>query len=448
MKHYLLLAIAATFVVSGCAKESERPKATGEGTVRAINAISTSPDFGFLIEERFLEPLKYKTASSESTWDNLSYTFNFDVLLAGDVARTRVASVLIDVENDRDYTMLLSGAIDAPDVTLWENEIREWQSDETAFELRIANASPTLGPVDVYFDAPGTAPVLGNALGTVDFGEILPAQEYEPTERTLILTAANDPGTVLYESVPLTLAERTSYILAPFDPDANDVGPIPVLLINATRGGGGSIADVNTQSTARFFHASQAMGNADIFIDDPLTVPVVANQAFGEFTGDLPVTSGDVPVTYTAPGNVGSILIDSDRVFTVNAHHSLFAVRNSVGEDLVSNFVIDRRSVETQTKLTIINTTTNHPIVDVYVVPTGESIDETFPVIPRLTALAPPFTTPLLPEQYDLYLTVPNEKTVLLGPIALDAQPGSVIEALIYDTVDPNVPSLAVIPPP
>ncbi len=98
--------------------------------MRAINAISTSPDFGFLIEERFLEPLKYKTASSESTWDNLSYTFNFDVLLAGDVARTRVASVLIDVENDRDYTMLLSGAIDAPDVTLWENEIREWQTKQ------------------------------------------------------------------------------------------------------------------------------------------------------------------------------------------------------------------------------------------------------------------------------------------------------------------------------
>ena len=448
MKRYLPLAVAAIVLLAGCAEESSRPVATGEGTVRAINAISTSPDFGFLIEERFLGSLSYKSASATGTWDDLEYTFNFDVLLTGDVERTRVASVFIDVEKDRDYTMVLTGAVDAPDVVVWEADIREWNGDETFYEIRFANLSNQLGPVDIYFDMPGVAPVAGNEVGTLDFGEVMPAMEVESGERVLILTPAGDPGTVLYESVTLTLLAANTYILSPFDADANDVGAVPTRVINLTTGGIGLVADASTQATARFFHTSQGMGNADIYADDPLTVPVVSNQAFGEVTGDMAIAPGDTPITYTAAGNAGSILIDVDRTFNVNVHHSLFAIRNSDGEDVLTSFIIDRRSVETQTKFTLINTTVNHPVVDVYIVLSGESIDDTFALLPSLTTLAAPFTAPILPNQYDIYVTVQNEKTVLLGPIPFDAQAGDVIEAMLIDTVDPNVPAYVIVPPP
>jgi hypothetical protein len=448
MKRYLLLAATAAVLASGCAKESSRPVATGEGSVRAINAISTAPNFGFLIEERFIDTLPYKVSTSATTWDDLDYTFNFDVLLTGATERTRVASQLIDVEKDRDYTMVLTGAVESPDVTVWETDIREWEDGETGYEVRFANVSTALGPVDVYFEAPGTAPVIGNRVGTVGFTDILPAVEYETGERSLILTAVDDPSTVLYESVSLTLLERNSYLFSPFDADANDVGQVSVLLINTQLGGGGSIADINTQSTARFFHASRDMGNVDIYTDDPLTAPEVTDQAFGEVTGDLPIMSGDIPITYTAAGNMGSVLIDEDRTFSVGAHHSLFALRDAEGTDVLSNYVLDRRSVETQTKLTLINTSIENSSVDVYILREGETVEETFPLIPILTTFVPPFAAPIQPNQYDLYLTVPFEKTILLGPVPLDAQAGDVIEGIIYDTADPNVPSLEFVPLP
>jgi hypothetical protein len=448
MKRYLLLAAAAAVFASGCAKESSRPVPTGEGSVRAINAISTAPNFGFLIEERFIDTLPYKVSTSATSWDDLDYTFNFDVLLTGATAQTRVASQFIDVEKDRDYTMVLTGAVESPDITVWETDIREWEDGETGHEVRFANVSTSLGPVDVYFEAPGTAPVIGNRLGTVGFTEILPAVEFEAGERSLILTAVDDPGTILYESVSLTLLERNSYIVSPFDADANDLGSVSVLLINAQLGGGGSIADVSTQSTARFFHASRDMGNVDIFTDDPLTVPQVSNQAFGEYTDDLPIMSGDTPITYTAAGNMGSILIDEDRLFRIGAHHSLFAIRGADGIDVLSNFVLDRRSIETQTKLTLINTSIDNPSVDVYLLREGETVEETFPLIPILTTFAPPFVAPIRPNQYDLYLTAPFEKTILFGPVPLDGQAGDVVEGIVYDTADPTVPSLEFIPLP
>ena len=44
----------------------------------------------------------------------------------------------------------------------------------------------------------------GNQLGTLNFGEVLPAQDFEEQEYSLILTPVNDPATVLFESAPLT----------------------------------------------------------------------------------------------------------------------------------------------------------------------------------------------------------------------------------------------------
>jgi hypothetical protein len=448
MKHYLLLAVAAALFINGCAKESSRPEAKGEGAVRALNAIATSPDFAFLIEESSRGTVGFKRAGDTFRWDALGYTFNFEVLLAGETARTRVASIFIDVERDRDYTLLLGGAIASPDINVWESAIREWQDSDTTYEVRFANASPALGPVDVYFDLTGTAPAVANKLGTLDYGEILPAQEYSPGERSLVLTAVDDPATVLYESTPLVLTQRTSYILSPFDADANDVGPVPVLLINTTQGGGGPIASVDSQPTARFFHASRDMGSADIYVDDPLTAPLVTNHNFGDVTSDIPIQAGDLPITYTTAGNTGSILIDGVRNFSIDSHHSMFALRTPDGDDVLGKFVIDRRSVETRAKMTLTNTSADNAVVDVYLLREEDTLEDSVPVMPSLSSSAGPTSAPLLPNQYDLYLTVQFEKTVLLGPIPLDTETGDVIEGVIYDTVDPNVPDLEFVPLP
>ena len=191
---------------------------------------------------------------------------------------------------------MISGALDAPDVALWESDIREWGATDTAYEMRIAHVSPQLGSVDVYFNEVGVLPAAGNAIGSVAFGQMSTAVELTAVERVFYITPAGDDSIILFESNPLSLLSANSFTLALFDTDANDVGPVAAILINDAAGGGGRIIDTNTVSTGRFYQGSRDFPDSDIYIDDPLTSPVVSGHTFGDVTADIPIGVGDFPL--------------------------------------------------------------------------------------------------------------------------------------------------------
>jgi hypothetical protein len=449
MKRCLLTGLlAAAVAIAGCAKESELPNPTGEGTVRAINSIATSPNISFLNEERLIGTTEFNRQSNSTTWDDLDYTFNFETLLAGDTEATRVASQYIDVVDGTDYTMLVSGALDAPDITLWETSVREWTGEETVFELRFAHASPSLGPIDAYVLDAGSAPAAGNAVGSVAFTEITPTQDFESAEVIIVLTPAGDDSTILFQSEPITPLSRQSYIITVFDADANDVTPFAVILMNTTQDLSAALTDANVLSTKRFFHASINAPDADIYVDNPLTTPIVAGHTFGDITGDLDIPVGTVPVTYTVAGNIGSIILELDFPIIAGRRYNAYLSRNTDGEDVLTAALLDRRSIETQARFSVAHMAANHPVVDLYIVPTGETIDERFPILPSLRTQTTPVVLPLQARDYDVYLTEQNEKTVILGPEFISLQLGDYVETIIYDTVDPNIPVLSVVPPP
>ena len=167
-----LFAAAAVLMLAACDTESTLPEATGKGTIRAINAMPTSPEFRLLIEERSLDTVAYRSASSPARYDDLEYTFNIEIPFAGESSVRRVASQFIDVQADKDYTLLVSGAVAAPTITLWENDERIFDEGSTVFQGYFAHAAASLGTVDYYFAAPGVAPVLGEQVATLSFGEI------------------------------------------------------------------------------------------------------------------------------------------------------------------------------------------------------------------------------------------------------------------------------------
>ena len=146
-KTFLLLGCLATVVLAGCTSESSRPVATGKGALRAIGAIKTSPTINFLIEERRIGNVDFKDSSNVASYDDLEYIFNFETILAGDLIATRVASQPLDVVKDTEYTFLISGALAAPDITVWELPQRDWNGSETVFEMRVANTADSLGDV-------------------------------------------------------------------------------------------------------------------------------------------------------------------------------------------------------------------------------------------------------------------------------------------------------------
>jgi hypothetical protein len=144
MRNFLLC--LAAFLAAGCAQDSGLPTPSGKGTIRGINAIPASPTVTFKIEERPLDTLIYKAASPGARYDDFDYNFNFDALLSAE-GSTRIASVPLNIDANRDYTLVLTGDLEAPDVLVWDIDQREWNDTETVFELRFAHLAESQGKV-------------------------------------------------------------------------------------------------------------------------------------------------------------------------------------------------------------------------------------------------------------------------------------------------------------
>ena len=442
-----LVACAAMLAVSGCAKESDRPVATGKASFRAINAIPGSPQINFLIEQRPLGSVPYKGTSTTAQYDDLSYTFYFKAALAGDSTQTVIASYPLDVVADMDYTFLIGGTLTAPTIDLWTEPRKVFTGDENYLSLRIAHTAASLGDVDVYLSPPGTAPVAGQALGTLSYGDYLPPMDVDEGDYVLTYTAPGDPATILFESDTLTLTSKTSKLLTIFDADENDVAPWAVRIMDLGAGSSSLVADPNYPPTVRFLQASINFPDADIYDTDPLTTPIVTGHTFRDITGDIPMPSGTVPITYTTAGDTSMVLIDDDRDILAGTHQQ-YVVADVDGTDTIIPSLPDRRSISTVARLSIINTASNVGAVDIYLVPAGDSIDNAGPVLFSLTVGLTPIQFPVTAQDFDIYVTAPGEKTPIAGPIPLTTQLGGVYDAIIYDTTDPTAVDFEFIPPP
>ncbi len=216
----IAMALIAVLLTGGCA-ETSLEEATGKGTIRGINAIVTAPELIFMIEERSIGNARFKGAAGFAEYDDLTYNFNFDALLPGDATPTRLATQFIDVLVDTEYSLVITGTVANPAIMFWEAAARVWDGTETVFEADFAHLSPSLGEVDVYFAPVGTMPVLGNAIGTLSFGERIPHLEFADGDYELIITPRDDPDPLnyLYQSNDLTSTSATRITFAFFDPD-------------------------------------------------------------------------------------------------------------------------------------------------------------------------------------------------------------------------------------
>ena len=436
-----LFALAAIVVVvaaaGGCA-ESTRGSATGKGEIRGINAIVTAPDVTFLIEERGLGNLSFKGSSGFQSFDDLSYNFNFDLLLPGDLEQTRVATQLIDVVLDTEYTVVLTGTIANPSTIFWEDPIREWSDTETVSEVTFAHLAPSIAELDVYFAAPGTAPVLGQAVGSLTNGNRLPGMDFEDAQYEIILTPKDDPATIIYQSLPLGVSLRTRALIAIFDPDPSVPGNVAVNSIGA---GSTSVvhADANFPPQVRTLHAAFGTENFDGYFDSDFNNVIFPDIGFQELSPYADVASGTTLFTTTPVGNSGAMIHEAD--FSVAAHTRHTIVRAGQPGDVVFVDLFDNaRPLETFPVMRILNVSLNTEVLDIYLEEPGTPIDDV--IFPRFRGLPSGLDTGFSDAargMQELTVTLFGEKTPIATPLTLDLANGDIFDIVIVDTVDPTM---------
>ena len=438
----LVLAVALLAVLAACSSESNLPTATGKGTIRGINAIIASPRIAFRIEERFLQNMDYKNGSTGTRWDDLEYIFNFEVLLAGDLEVTRIASVTLKVEADKDYSLVISGDLMNPTVTIWEGDERSFDDTATVFETRFAHTAATLGDVDLYFAPDGTAPAIGEEIGSLSFGEILPAIDIETGDYVITVTRAGDPLDILYQSGIATYLAQTALLIPFFDSDEVNTGEFIARGISAA--GSLLLPDATALPTIRFIQASFDLPNSDVYDDEMLTSLVLNDHAFGEVTDDMQLPIGLTSYTYTTVGDTSAVLFESD-IVTVADNHFNYLVIGEQGARSAQTYIPDRRSVSTIAKLRPFHAALQNNTLDFYVVDAGVPIDDENST-GRLTYSLNSPTLAVPAGSYDMYVTVVVEKTIVAGPVQIDVVLGDVVEIIVVDTVDPALADFLILP--
>ena len=444
----LLLALATGTLLGACTGDSKFPVATGKASVSAINAIHASSIVNFLIEERPLNQINYKEATSSESFDDLDFTFSFDVFFAGDAQPTRIASEHIDFIADQHYTILASGTVAAPTLTVWEWPEREFADTDTVFQARFAHTADSLSAiaVDVYFALEGVAPVAGAEVATLNFGEVSGPLDFEADDYVVIITSSGNPGDIRFTSKPTTVFARDELIVTPFDGDANDT---QALVISGLRALGGAIPfqDEFAFSTLQFLHASIDMGVSDVFDDVDLTSQILTGHAFQELTADAPIAAGDHDFFYTP--TLDTTMVSLETGFTaINGLHFRVIASGIGGTYFGTAALVNRRSIDTAAKLLYFVPSDNVDFSDLYLIDADAVFADQNPLLTALLSHAVNPAIEIAPGSYDMYITAFQEKEVLAGPFRLDVALGDVVDMVVYDTVDPAVMEIVTYPIP
>jgi hypothetical protein len=430
----VLLMLVGSLLMSACSNESALPVATGKASITGINAIYGSPTLNFQIEERSLGTVAYKSTTTSANYDDLEYTFNFDVFLAGENAVRRIASQSIDLVADQQYTLLASGTLESTVLTLWETSERDFADTDTVFQARFAHTSDTLQTIDVYFALDGVAPAAGEAVATLSFGEISAPIDFETGDYVVTLTTSGDPADILFQSKPNTVLQRSNLIITPFDGDANDTSPIVVRALSPL-GRAFTFHDPLYPSTLQFLHASQDLGSSDVYDDEALTSQVLTDHSFKQLTADAPIDAGEYQFFYTPAGDTSAVTVETTAGLLDGAHFRIIATGTG-GVYSTTNIALDRRSINTAGKLNLYSSSSNFNFIDLYLVNAGETIEGIAPFRSGVISRVSSPSNAVNPGSYDVYVTSFAETETIAGPFSLDVAIGDVIDMVIFDTVD------------
>lgn len=437
-----ILTLALAALAAGCSG-SDQPQPTGKAGFIAANAIVDAPDAAFLIEERALANVGFGGATSVVRFDDLDYTFNFEISVPGEAAPRRIASRALDVEPDTSYLFVLAGTLVAPEITLLADPERQWEGTETVFEVAFTHVSNELGAVDVYFDAPGVNPVVGNERGTVRKGERIGMAEFAEGDFALILTAAGEPANVLFDSGARTWAGAATNNVLIMDNDPSRTGNVTVRRVTE-QGTNSELGDARFPPAARVLHAAIEIGNVDLAENADYDNLIAADLPFSQITDDTALTAGTNTYTFTAAGNPGAPLVEQEYFVSIGLNQTLILAGTASDPQIVP-YPGNRRPFATSGRIGIVQTSSAFELVDLYLLEPGQSLEDNAPFFSFIQVNTPVTPAAVEANEYELTLALSFSDTVLAGPIPLQISNREIVEIYVLETNDPNVADIRIV---
>lgn len=423
---------------------------TGEGSIQAMHAMPELNLVTFLIEETTLASLNFKAVSGISEYDDLEYAFRFETVFPEDTDPTVLGSMTVDVDAETEYLFILAGTLAAPEIVLWKQFGRDWaeevadatenETEVTVMEVSFGNLSTIAGPVDVYFESPGTSPLSTLPKATVAYTDLQTAVELDAGDYQLVLTPVGDPSTILFASDPISVPAATSNLFTVIDDGGVTSAEYTIRWIGTSVGL--ELFDINLQPELSAFHAALGTDAINVVVGGDLSSPLIEDVGYAELSPFVDVESGSIDINITPADNAGVIV--AERSFDLAsgsiARLYLVGIPGAVEAVVLRE---DHRRIITHNRLQIFQAAARFPAVDIYIVDTD--VDITL-IGPTYSSLVYGTTTGLAnrsPGEYNLVVTEPGTKNILGGPYLLTLDAGAVQGGVILDSPSITATDLA-----
>jgi hypothetical protein len=316
--------MAALFILAvlsgGCVSSSD----PNNGAVRLLNAVRDAPRMNLLIDEELrIAGVSFAGGSAFVTERRGDYRVRIEEVLppvGSELLTGTIYDQAISWSANDEITFVVAGeaASDSEEIIEVRSVTRAVPFGRT--RLQFVHAAVGGAAVDVYVTDPDTVlSAVAPIAPALAYRAFTPETEVASNRAKIVLTAVNDPGTVLFDSGEIFLTREGSLLIAviPSAATAGSTSPFSVVIMTGI--GAGLLIDRNAVAEVQVVNAAPGTYALDVFVNDlsvdnstrqecdPLTTETgtlleVCAQPFTALSGVQPLAAGnyDVKVQKTA----------------------------------------------------------------------------------------------------------------------------------------------------
>jgi hypothetical protein len=348
----------------------------------------------------------------------------------------------LSLDFSTDYTVLAVGEVADPIDTLVISNPAARAIAAGNLRAQVVHAAPNAPAVDVYVTAP-TATLASSTpinVGALAFGEYTGSVEVAAGDYRVRVTAAGNPGAVVYDSGTLALPAGADLLIAAIE--NTGPGAMPVQLVALNGQGSAPILDSSTPASVVAIHASPDAPAVDLLADVVGTptneaLGLVRNVAFPQVCRIAAVPApGSYSLSVTPAGNPGVVALQFP--LQVEKGNELTAVVTGFlgGAPALRPIALasPTRSIATEARLRVTHASPGTGNVDLYLLPDGGDFSAASASFAAVPFGADTGVLSIAPGAYDVYVTPAGNKSV----VAIEVQNlalggGDVLDVLARD---------------
>jgi hypothetical protein len=345
----------------------------------------------------------------------------------------------LSLEFSTEYTVLAVGEVADPIDTLVISNPSGRAIAAGNLRAQVVHAAPNAPAVDVYVTAPG-ATLAGSTpvnVGALTYGEFTGRTEVPAGDYRIRVTAAGNPGAVVYDSGTVALAAGADLLVAAIENTGPGTTPIQLVALNGQ--GSAKIFDSSTPAAVVAVHASPDAPNVDLLADVVGTanneaLGLARNVAFPQACriGAVPAP-GSYSISVTPAGNPGVTALQFP-LAPEKGNELTAIVTGYLGSTPALRplaLPLSTRSIATEARLRVTHASPGTGNVDLYLLADGASLAAATASFAAVPFGADTGVLSIAPGTYDVYVTPAGNKAV----VAIEVQNLALAGGAVLDVI-------------